>query len=206
MIRDCAAFESALAEALAEPSGAPPATLAPLEAHANACPACRPSLPLVALAASPAGERSPLPEPTAHDWARFDRRLAARLDAESSKGWRWGIAAVAAIAAGVLLGAWLLRAPEGTLIAEGSKPPSPPPKARPPKAPAPPAAEEPDPETEIDALRPDPWSARGLPDDDSDAPLDGPFPDLDRLDEDARERLLRWLDEEEARLSPRGEA
>jgi hypothetical protein len=203
MILDCAAFESALAEALAESAGAAPAVVAALRAHAEGCPACRHSLPLVALAATPAAERDPLPEPTDLDWARFDRRLKARLDAESSLGWSWGFAAVAATVAGALLGAWLLREPEGALIAEGPKPTPPPAKVEAPKpAPAPPATEEP----EIEPLRPDPWAARGLPENDADAPLDGPFPDLDRLDPEARERLLRWLDEEEARLSPRGDA
>ena len=203
MIPDCAAFESALAEAIAGSAGAAPAVVAELRAHADGCPACRHSLPLVALAGLRPAERDPLPEPTDLDWARFDRRLKARLDDESSSGWTWGVAAVAATVAGALLGVGLLREPRGALIAEGSKPVEPPAKVEAPK-PAPPTAavEEP----EIEPFRQDPWAERGLPENDAEAPLDGPFPDLEKLDEEARERLLRWLDEEEARLSPRGEA
>jgi hypothetical protein len=197
MIRDCAAFESALAEALADVGGG---DVAALRAHAERCEACRPSLPLVAMAALPATERDPVPEPTGLDWARFDRRLQSRLDAETSRGWTWAVTAVAATVAGALLGAWLLRAPSATLIAEGPKPETPkpevvkPPEKRPADEPA------------IDSFARDAWSALALGEDEEAEPVDGPFPDLDKLDKEALERLERWLDEEEARLSPRGDA
>ncbi|HEX6853017.1 MAG TPA: hypothetical protein VF139_16600 [Candidatus Polarisedimenticolaceae bacterium] len=204
MIRDCASFESVLAEALAEGPGAAPSVLADLRAHAGGCEACRPSLPLVAMAALPAADRDPLPEPTERDWERFDRRLRSRLDAETSRGWTWAGAAVAATVAGALLGAWLLRAPEVPLIAEGPKPAASDPEVANP--PVKPPEKRPADEPSLDSFARDAWSALALGDDDEVEPVDGPFPDLDKLDEKALERLERWLDEEEARLSPRGDA
>ena len=206
MIADCAAFEHALVEALAGPRGSVSPRLAALRDHAQGCGACRASLPLVALAAIPPEERAPIPQPTEHDWARFDRALQARLEAERSTGWGIAAAAVAAVLAGVVLGAWLLRAPDTPLIAEGPKPAPPgaaspePPQAKPQK-PGPPAED-----PELEPIRSDPWTARGLAEDDDDAFEDGPFPILEKLDKPSLERLERWLDEEEARLSPRGEA
>jgi hypothetical protein len=200
MIRDCGAFETGLAEALAEVEGASPDLVADLRAHARGCDGCRASLPLVALAERPAHARDPLPEPTALDWARFDRRLKSRLDAETSRGWTWALTAVAATVAGALLGAWLLRAPEATLIAEGPKPDAPKPEAV--KPPAKPPSDEPS----LDSFARDAWSALALGEDEEAEPVDGPFPDLDKLDEESLKRLERWLDEEEARLHPRGEA
>lgn len=204
MIRDCAAFETALAEALAQAEGADPSLVAALRSHALGCDACRASLPLVAMAADPAADRDPIPEPTAHDWARFDRRLKARLDAESSRGWVWAATAVAATLAGALLGAWLLRGPEATLIAEGPKPDAPAPAA--PKPPEKPPERRPADEPALDSFARDAWSALALGEDEEAGAVDGPFPDLDKLDEEALKRLERWLDEEEARLSPRGDA
>lgn len=76
---DCAGFEAGLARLLAEPGAANDAALRDkLKAHAEGCDGCRPSLPLIEIALLPTEERDPREAPAGY-WEDFDTRLRQRL-------------------------------------------------------------------------------------------------------------------------------
>ncbi len=185
---DCARFEADLAAVLAETGAADPARVAVLRAHARSCPACRGSEALLSIAEAPAALRDPIPEPSEETWTRLSRGIEAGIARERRRvrRVRWGTAAAAA--AVVLLVVLVLRGPD-----------PPPPTAEIPEDPGSPAAA---------------WGGWGdfafVPEAEEARPAALPgermYPDVEALDEATRERLLRWLREEETRLSEGGPA
>lgn len=180
---DCATFAAELAELLGDAHRDDhPVRTARLEAlrrHAEDCGACHGAGSLVALARLPAGCRDVANDPGPEYWTAFERAVSARLDAAQRSrrhARRLGAFAAAALVVAALGGgiAWMLR---GQAPATGD-----------------------DDAAIADALGPEAaW------DDFADEPASGSpelFPPIEGLDERARESLLRWLVEEEARFEP----
>lgn len=186
---DCARFEADLAAVLAETGAADPARVAVLRAHARSCPACRGSDALLSIAEAPAALRDPIPDPPEETWTRLSRGIEAGIARERRRARRRrrGAAAAAAAAAVMLLVVLALRGPE------------PPPTAEVPGDSDLPAGSWVD--WDDFAYVPDAEEARPAA-----LPGERMYPDVEALDDGTRERLLRWLREEEARISEGGPA
>jgi hypothetical protein len=227
-IVDCAEFESALADLLAEPGGAADDRRERLRRHATSCDRCRGALGLVDLAAAPAESRDPIPDPGPGYWRGFEERLAERIAGPTRRSSRlrlafWGAGAIAVAACCALALLVPRRAPSGAVTAAARPPqvvaPSP---AQPPHpAPAPALAKAP---AEAAGARsgvrsatpppPLPVDVEAVEEDDlADASVLGAppdpfaeadeaalFPSVDDLSDDEKKRFADWLALEEERV------
>jgi hypothetical protein len=227
----CAEFESALGDLLASSgAGDSDSRWASLREHATSCRACAGSIDLLALAAAPASERDPIPDPGAAYWRSFDTALARRIDGERRSRRVVTLLAVAAAVVGVVLIGRALLPHEPPPLASNEPggaprvvpaPVAPSPAPTPAPAPAPVTV----PPSAMSAPGPRPSRSETTPARDrAEDPLDadddalgtlggtgvldafgsdapaGIFPDVDALSPEQTRRLLDWLHDEEARL------
>ena len=189
---DCDRFATVLADLLADPpSGPSDPRVALLREHAARCPSCAGAPDLIALALTPAPRRDPIDDPGAAYWDDFGRRLDARLTPSRGWGRRLALAAAAAIA-GAIVWVAVSRHAEAPIAAGPPRP------SGIPSATSLPAEGLDDAATADDdasaAFGPEPLDAYA--DDDA----GGLFPAVDQLSPAESDRLLRWLEEEEARV------